>query len=142
MLPSAIWLIALIVLVVGEAVTVGLTFVWFAVGALGGLLTAVLGGPIWLQIVVFLGLSAVSLILIRPAATRFLKTSRSPTNADRVIGQTAIVTQSIDNIEGKGQVNIAGQIWSARSQEGIVIPEGTEVTVLRIEGVKVFVCKK
>ena len=61
------------------------------------------------------------------------------TNADRVIGKTAIVIQDIDNIEGKGQVNISGQIWSARSQQAVVIPAGTEVKVLRIEGVKVFV---
>ena len=135
-------MIALIVLIVGEVLTVGLTFIWFAVGALGGLIVAVMGGGIWLQIVIFLLLSALSLVLIRPAAARFMKNSRSPTNADRVIGQTAVVTEAIDNIEGKGQVNIAGQIWSARSQEGVAVPVGTEVKVLRIEGVKVFVALK
>ena len=139
MLPSAIWLIALVVLVVGEAVTVGLTFIWFAVGALGGLITAVLGGPIWVQIVVFLVLSGLSLALIRPFAAQFLKTSRTATNADRVIGRTAVVTQAIDNVEGKGQVNVSGQIWSARSEHDVVIPAGAEVRVLRIEGVKLFV---
>lgn len=139
MLPSTIWLIALVVLVVGEALTVGLTFIWFAVGALGGLITAVLGGNIWIQIVVFLVLSGLSLALIRPFAARLLKTSRTPTNADRVIGKTAVVTESVDNVEGKGQVNVSGQIWSARSEHNVVIPTGTEVRVLRIEGVKLFV---
>ena len=142
MLPSAIWLLAVIVLIVGEVLTVGLTFIWFAVGALGGLIVAVLGGSVWLQVAVFLALSALSLILIRPAAARFMRNSRSPTNADRVIGQTAVVTEAIDNIEGKGQVNISGQIWSARSQEGVAITVGVEVKVLRIEGVKVFVTLK
>lgn len=139
MLPSTIWLIAMIALVVVEAVTVGLTFLWFAVGALGGLITAVLGGPVWLQILVFLALSGLSLALVRPIAAKFLKTGRTPTNADRVIGKTAVVTQTIDNVAGQGQVSIAGQIWTARSQREIVIPAGSEVTVLRIEGVKVFV---
>ena len=139
MLPSTIWLIALVVLVVGEGITVGLTFIWFAVGALGGLIAAVLGAPIWVQIVVFLVLSGLSLALIRPFAARFLRTSRTATNADRVIGQTAVVTQTIDNVEGKGQVNVSGQIWSARSEHDVVIPSGAEVRVLRIEGVKLFV---
>lgn len=139
MVPSAVWLIALIILVVGEAVTVGLTFIWFAVGALGALIVTVLGGGIWLQVLVFLVLSALSLALVRPLASRFLKTSRTPTNADRVIGKTATVIQTIDNTTGTGQVNISGQIWSARSEHDLVIPQGTEVRVLRIEGVKVYV---
>lgn len=142
MLPSAIWLIAVIVLVAGEAVTVGLTFIWFAVGALGGLVAAVAGGPVWLQIVVFLALSGLSLALVRPLASRLMRTDRTPTNADRVIGKTAVVTQAIDNVEGRGQVNVAGQVWSARSEHDVVIPAGAEVTILRIEGVKVFVQTK
>ena len=139
MLHSTIWLIALIMLLVGEALTVGLTFVWFAIGALGGLIVAMLGGWVWLQIIVFLVLSGLSLMLVRPVASRFLKTSNSATNADRVIGKTAIVTEAVENIAGKGQVNIYGQMWSARSEHGVVIPVGAEVKVLRIEGVKVFV---
>ena len=137
--PITIWLIILVVLILGEAVTVGLTFIWFAVGALGGLVTAWLGGEVWQQVVVFLALSALALVLVRPVASRFLKTSHSPTNADRVIGKTAVVTEAIDNVEGKGQVNISGQVWSARSQHDVVIPAGAEVKVLRIEGVKVYV---
>ena len=130
MLPSAFWLIALIVLLVGEAITIGLTFVWFAVGALGAL---------WLQVVIFLALSGVTLALARPVFARFLKTSHAATNADRVIGQTAVVTEQIDNLSGTGQVNVAGQIWSARSAHDVVIPRETEVRVLKISGVKVLV---
>lgn len=139
MLPSAFWLIALIVLLVGEAITIGLTFVWFAVGALGALIVSVLGGALWLQVVVFLALSGVTLALARPVFARFLKTSHAATNADRVIGQTALVTEDIDNVEGKGLVVISGQVWSARSERGVAIPAGTQVRVLRIEGVKVYV---
>lgn len=139
MLPSAFWLIALIVLLVGEAITIGLTFVWFAVGALGALIVAVLGGALWLQVVIFLALSGVTLALARPVFARFLKTSHTATNADRVIGQTAVVTEQIDNLSGTGQVNVAGQIWSARSAHDVVIPRETEVRVLKISGVKVLV---
>ena len=140
MLPSAFWLIALIVLLVGEAITIGLTFVWFAVGALGALIVAVLGGALWLQVVIFLALSGVTLALARPVFARFLKTSHAATNADRVIGATGLVTEEIDNLAGHGLVNIAGQVWSARSAgEGAVIPAGQEVRVTQIQGVKVLV---
>lgn len=139
MIPSAIWLIVLVVLVTGEAITVGLTFIWFAVGALGGLVVAVLGGPIWLQVVVFLALSAVTLVLVRPAAAKLLTPGISPTNADRVIGQIALVTEEIDNIAETGQVKLFGQVWSARSETGEIISAQNRVRILRIEGVKVFV---
>lgn len=136
------WLALLILFSVGEAVTVGLTSVWFAVGALGALLCALVGGGIWVQIIVFLVLSGLSLALVRPLAKKFLTPGYSATNADRVIGQEAVVTQTIDNLHGQGQVNIAGQTWTARSEDESVIAEGTLVRVLRIEGVKVFVAPK
>ena len=139
MIPSAVWLILLVVLVTGEAITVGLTFIWFAVGALGGLLVAVLGGAIWLQVVVFLALSAMALVLVRPAAAKLLTPGISPTNADRVLSQIALVTEEIDNIAETGQVKLFGQTWTARSENGEVIPAQSRVRILRIEGVKVFV---
>lgn len=139
MIPSAVWLILLVILVAGEAITVGLTFIWFAVGAMGGLLTAVLGGEIWLQVVVFLLLSAVTLILVRPAAAKLLTPGISPTNADRVLSQIALVTEEINNIAETGQVKLFGQVWTARSENGDVIPVQSRVRILRIEGVKVFV---
>ena len=139
MIPSAVWLILLVILVAGEAITVGLTFIWFAVGAMGGLLTAVLGGEIWLQVVVFLLLSAVTLILVRPAAAKLLTPGISPTNADRVLSQITLVTEEINNIAETGQVKLFGQVWTARSENGDVIPVQSRVRILRIEGVKVFV---
>ena len=139
MLPSAVWLILLVALVTGEAITVGLTFIWFAVGAMGGLLVAVLSGPVWLQIVVFLALSTLTLILVRPAAAKLLTPGISPTNADRVLSQIALVTEEINNIAETGQVRLFGQVWTARSENGEVIPAQSRVRILRIEGVKVFV---
>lgn len=136
---TAFWLIAFIALVAGEAATVGLVCIWFAAGAVGGFLVAVLGGQFWFQLIVFAAVSALTLALVRPAASRFIRPRRSPTNADRVVGQTAAVTETIDNEAGTGQVNVLGQAWTARSNLGVVIPTGTQVKVLRIEGVKVFV---
>jgi len=125
------------VFAVGEALTVGLTSIWFAIGALGAL--AVSGKSVAVQIVVFLVLSGVSLLLVRPLAKKLLAPRYIHTNADRVIGKTAVVTEAIDNLNGTGKVSVAGQVWTARSEHGIVLPEGREVRVLRIEGVKVFV---
>ena len=127
---TVLWLIALIVFAVGEAITVGLTSVWFAVGALGALIAAGFGAALWLQVVVF---------LVRPLAKKFLTPRYQATNADRVIGATALVTEEIDNLKGSGLVNISGQVWTARSAHDVVIQPGREVKVLRIEGVKVFV---
>ena len=135
------WLALLILFGVGEAVSVGLTSVWFAIGALGGLLTAQFGGGIGAQVTVFLVLSGLSLALVRPLAKRFLVPGYSATNADRVIGKDAVVTLEIDNLKGQGQVSIAGQSWTARSEDGGIIPAGKTVKVLRIEGVKVFVAQ-
>ena len=136
---TAFWLIAFIALVAGEAATVGLVCIWFAAGAVGGFLVAVLGGQFWFQLIVFAAVSALALALVRPAASRFIRPKRSPTNADRVVDQTAVVTETIDNEAGAGQVNVMGQVWTARSALGVVIPAGTQVKVQRIEGVKVFV---
>lgn len=133
------WLAAVIALSVGEAATVGLVCIWFAAGALGAFIVACVGGPFWFQLIVFAAVSAVALALIRPAAARYFHTKRSPTNADRVVNQSALVTETVDNEAGAGQVNVMGQVWSARSELGVVIPAGTQVKVKRIEGVKVFV---
>ena len=134
-----VWLAGLILFGVGEAVTVGLTCIWFAAGSLAALLVALLGGALWLQILLFLVVSLVCLALLRPLARKYLKPGYQPTNADRVIGREAVVTQTIDNLRGEGQVTVAGTAWTARSQTEEAIPVGSRVRVLRIEGVKVFV---
>ena len=133
------WLAAVIALCAGEAATVGLVCIWFAAGALGAFLAACVGAPFWMQLIVFAAVSAAALALVRPSVSRFAHPRRSPTNADRVIGQTATVTETVDNEAGAGQVSVLGQVWTARSQLGVVIPAGTQVKVQRIEGVKLFV---
>ncbi|MBM6897153.1 NfeD family protein [Pseudoflavonifractor capillosus] len=136
-----VWLVLLIVFAVAEAATVGLTSVWFAIGSLGALICALLGGNIWLQVGIFIVLSLVCLLALRPLAKKYLNSRVEPTNADRVIGQEAQVTQDIDNIQGTGSVTIGGITWTARSEHDTPIPAGAMVRVLRIEGVKVMVEK-
>jgi membrane protein implicated in regulation of membrane protease activity len=106
---------------------------------LAALLTSLFTGNLIVQAVVFVVVSLVSMLLIRPLAHKLLTKETVPTNADRILGQTAVVTEEIDNLQSRGQVKVLGQIWTARSAQDVVIPTGTLVTVLHIEGVKVLV---
>ena len=139
-IPSICWLVALIALVVLEAATVTLVSLWFALGALAALITSFWVDNIWIQFAVFLVVSFVCLIAIRPLARRYADPKRVATNADRVIGAEGVVTQAIDNRLAQGQVTVQGAVWTARTQaEGLTLPEGASVTVLAIEGVKLIV---
>lgn len=136
---TTLWLIVMVLFLVVEAATVGLVCIWFAVGALAALIAALLGAEIWLQIVLFLVVSAVALYFTRPLAKKYVNAKVEPTNADMVIGKECRVTEAIDNIAGTGAVYVDGKTWTARSESDEVIPEGTLVTAKRIEGVKLIV---
>jgi membrane protein implicated in regulation of membrane protease activity len=138
-LVKFVWLALLILFAAAEGISVGLTSIWFAAGALCALIVSLLGGPLWAQIVVFIVVSALCMLAVRPLAKKYLTPGIQPTNADRIIGQEALVTEDVDNVQGKGAVTIGGVVWSARSDGEEPIPAGTKVRVLRIEGVKVFV---
>lgn len=134
-----IWLGAVIVFALIEAVTVNLTVIWFAAGSAGALICAAFGAGIAAQAVLFIIISLICLVAVRPLAKKRLKTKKEATNADRIIGMEVRVTEDIDNLSGKGAVSAAGLIWSARSESTQVIPRGSLVRITRIEGVKVFV---
>ena len=136
---SIIWLIALVVFCVIEIATIGLTSIWFAAGALAALIASFLTDVLWVQIIVFLVVSCVALVAVRPFAKKILIPKPVPTNADRVIDTQAVVTEEIDNLKGRGAVMVNGTPWTARSEGGEIIPKGCVVKVLRIEGVKLFV---
>lgn len=136
---TTLWLIVMVLFLVVEAATVGLVCIWFAVGALAALIAALLGAEIWLQVVLFLVVSAVALYFTRPLAKKYINAKVEPTNADMVIGKECRVTEAIDNIAGTGAVYVDGKTWTARSESDEVIPEGTLVTAKRIEGVKLIV---
>ena len=137
--PSVVWLILLILFSVAEAATAGLVSVWFAAGALAALLSTFFTASVWLQIALFSLVSAAALALLRPVSKRYVAPRAVPTNADRVIGQEAVVVEAIDNLAAAGAVKVFGAEWTARSTTGAAIPAGTAVLVDRIEGVKLFV---
>lgn len=123
----------------GEAATVGLVSLWFAGGALAAMLAASLSAELWLQITVFLVVSAVLLYFTRPIVKKLLAGKNKETNLDRIIGKTVIVSETVDNDAETGRCTIAGVSWSLRSDDGSVIEQGEKVTVDRVEGVKLIV---
>lgn len=141
MLAKLIWTALLVLFILGEAMSVGLTSIWFAAGSLAALVCALLEGPWPLQIALFIAVSTLTLLAFRPLAKKYLNGKVEPTNADRVIGATATVTEDIDNLKGTGRVQIGSMPWTARSQGGEAIPAGALVRVQHIEGVKVYVEK-
>ena len=136
---SVFWLIAAVVLGVFEASTVNLITLWFAVSALIVAVIAALGAGAGVQITVFIVVSAILVVATRPLARRFLNRNTVATNADRIISAKGVVVEEINSIKGCGQVKVMGQVWSAKSENGDNIAEGTNVTVVALEGVKVVV---
>ncbi|MBR3438467.1 MAG: NfeD family protein [Clostridia bacterium] len=137
--PIIVWIAMLALFVVIEAATAQLVTIWFAVGALASLIAALVHAPIAIQIVLFVVVSVVALFATRPLVRKITNTKEARLNADRCIGQTAVITETINNIDGTGMAKIDGKVWTARSADGSVIPEGTQVTVDKIEGVKLIV---
>ena len=135
---SIIWLALLILFVILEAVTVQLICIWFAAGSLAAMLVSSLGGPIWLQLLVFFTLSIVLFALLWPLAKKHFKPKLVATNADALVGKVCRVTEAIDPLEG-GRVKVGDVTWSARSEGNKVIPAGEQVKILKIQGAKVFV---
>lgn len=136
------WLIALIVLLVIELITLGLTTIWFAGGALVALIAALCGAPFWLQFTLFLIVSAILLFVTRPIAVKYWNKDRIKTNADGLVGQTALVIEEIDNIKAKGAVSVNGLEWTARTADNSVIEKDKVVVIKEIQGVKLIVENK
>lgn len=134
-----VWLAVIIISVAVEAFTFALCGIWFAVGGVAALVAASLSVGLMGQWIVFVVFSALLLVLVRPFCRRFLGSRQQATNADRIIGQTAVVTEPIDNLMETGAVKIFGKIWTARSTTDTPIPIGTRVTVVEIRGVKAIV---
>lgn len=136
---SIVWVLLMVVFLVVEAATAGLTCIWFAIGSLAALIAALFDAQLWLQIVWFLVISFVTLYFTRPLVKKYVNSRSQPTNADMVIGKEALVTEDIDNVEATGAVSVGGKVWTARSADGGRIKSGAVVSVLRIEGVKLIV---
>ena len=133
------WFVLTVILLIAEAATVTVISLWFAAGALAAMVTALLGGAVWIQTLVFVLVSAAALTALRPLVRKHLTPKLTATNIDSVIGSVGIVTGTIDNLTATGQVKLNGMEWSARSTSGDTLEVGTKVRVDKIEGVKVFV---
>ena len=136
---NVVWIAAVIVFTVVEGVTEGLVSVWFAIGALAGLIASVMRYGAMTQLAAFVAVSAIALAATRPLVKRYASEGYTKTNADRVIGQIGRVTETVDS--ESGAVYADGKTWTARSSDGTVLPMETQVRVDRIEGVKLYVTR-
>ena len=134
-----LWIVAAVIFLIVEAVTAAMSSIWFLAGALAALAAAVLGAPVWLQVLVFIVVSGVCFAILYPRLKRLLRRDRQPTNADMVIGKECVVTQRIDNLAGTGAVAVGGKTWTARSASGESIEAGAVVVAGGIQGVKLIV---
>jgi len=132
------WTVLIIVFTVVEAATLGLTSIWFAVGALASLIASVMGFNIMTQVIVFIIVALVLLVYTRPIAKKVLKIGHNKTNADALIGKTGFVTKIIQPHE-TGLVKVSGQIWTAKCVDNDIINIDENVEILAIEGVKLIV---
>lgn len=137
------WLVALVLFIVIEIATMGLTTIWFAGGAIAAMVVCMLGAKLWVQCGVFLTVSFILLLFTRPFAVRYVNRRHEPTNVDGLIGQTASVTETIDNLQSTGRAQVRGQEWTARSvDDKHTIKAGSTVQIAAIEGVKLIVKEK
>ena len=133
-----LWLAAVVVFIILEAVTYQMISVWFIIGSVGALIASLLGAEFWLQMVIFVALSLVLLVMFRPFAVKRFKTDFK-TNADAAVGKKVTITQAVDNAKGTGEAKLDGLVWSVRTQDGNTLDVGEVAEVKRIEGVKLIV---
>ena len=136
---AVIWLLLMVIFLMAEASTVSVVSIWFAVGSLGAMIASLCGAQLWLQVVIFLVLSAGLLACLRPITKKYFTPKLVKTNVDAVIGTTGIVLEPIDNTHSTGRVKLGSMEWSARSTNGEMIEKDTLIRADRVEGVKVFV---
>lgn len=134
-----IWLFLTILFGVVEAVTVQIVSIWFAGGAVCAMIAYALGASEALQIGIFVMSSAIFLALTRPFVRKLTENKKISTNADSLIGKTAVVTKSTDDLGLYGEARVNGSIWTISSEDGQPVLKDEKVTVAKIEGVKLIV---
>ena len=136
------WLVLLIILLIIEIITIGLTSIWAAGGALAALVLNILGVPFLWQAVVFFAVTFVLLCFTRPFAVRFINNQREKTNYEGIIGKTIRIAETVDNISQSGMAVVNGQEWTVRAEkEDEILKPGTLAKVVNISGVKLIVRK-
>jgi len=132
------WLIIASIFFIGEIVTVGFLIFWFAIGSLLAMITSFFTDSILIQSIVFLVSSTILLLMTKPLVNKYISKKTVPTNVYSIVGKQGIVTKSI-SFEEPGQVKVEGEIWTAISENSTAIEKDTEITVNKIEGVKLIV---
>lgn len=141
-MDSIVWLGVLILMILLELATMGLTTIWFAGGALAAFIAALCGASLLVELGLFLVVSFLLLFAFRPLAMRYVNSRTVKTNVEGLAGETARVTEEINNEMGQGTAVLNGQEWTARSADDTVIPAGSLVVVDAVSGVKLLVHKK
>ncbi len=142
-MDAIVWLGIVIVLIIIEIATLGLTTIWFAGGALAACIAALLQADLMIQVLLFLAVSVLLLLFTRPVAARYLNRNRTKTNVEGLIGTQGVVLETVDNLKGQGMIRLNGLEWTARTEEdGEILARDTVVEVVRIDGVKAIVRKK
>ena len=134
-----VWAVAIVVFGILEGMTAQLVSIWFVLGSIAALVAAICGASLPVQVIIFVAVTIITLIATRPIVKKKINFKAEKTNADRCIGESAVVVEEINNLEARGQVKADGKIWTARSSDGSVIPENTIVTIEKIDGVKLIV---
>ncbi|MBN2259106.1 MAG: NfeD family protein [Clostridiales bacterium] len=137
--PQIIWVVLMIIFVVVEAISLGLTSIWFAFGALIALISSYFIDSFIIQVTIFVISSIAALYFTKPLVKKYLKVGRERTNVDSLIGENGVVVKEIKKYE-TGQVKVKGQIWTAYSEDEIEV--GTDVTVEEVKGVRLKVRKE
>ncbi len=134
-----IWLIIAGLFFVAEMITVGFLVFWLGVGALFAMIVSFFTSNLIAQTSVFVISSALLILITKPFVKKFVDVKPTKTNAFSIIGKKALVIKEINNINSTGQIKVNGEVWTAETEDDKVIPEGSEVEILEIKGVKVVV---
>lgn len=137
-----IWIAIAVIFAIIEGFTMGLTTIWFTVGGVAACIIALLGGPLLLQIAVFLIVSIILLYFTRPLAEKRLNIGHEKNSVDQIIDKTGLVTQTIEPYH-TGQVKVNGMVWTAVTKNNSeTLNQGELVRIIKIEGVKLIVERK
>lgn len=134
-----IWLIVAGVFLIIEIFTIGFFVFWLSIGSLLAMLVSFVTSNLVIQCAVFIVSSTILIFATKPLVNRFQKKDTIPTNVYSLVGKRGVVIEDINWATGQGQIKASGEIWSAKTNDHVNIPKGSEVEIVSIDGVKAFV---
>lgn len=140
-MEAVVWLVIFLVLLIIEIMTLGLTTIWFAFGAIGAFIASLFNAGIVIEVIIFLIISIITLLITRPIAVKYFSKDKIKTNVEGIIGKYAVVTEAIVDGNSNGKAKLNGEIWTARSYDGSYIQIDETVEIMEVEGVKLIVKK-